>query len=205
MAAIRASVAAGGDAYGALLETATAAAALRPVAALASDAPAIIAALLAAGNERAAARWWPIASAADGDARARAWALLAVGSGVSASVDSFKDWRSRTEATPRSAGVLLAALTGLGAARGGDWDALRRELITPAAGRWRAAITSAGRRGAAGEVALLAATGLQGRWADVPPAHGEAIVAALAASGRRAEARHFAAEAVTRAAGSLPV
>jgi hypothetical protein len=128
---------------------------------------------------------------------------------VSASVGSFKEWRSRTDATPRSAGVLLAALTGLGAARGKDWDGLRRELITPAAGRWRAAIDNAARRGAAGEVALLAATGLQGSWADVPPAHIEAIVAALVASGRRAEARQFAAEAVTRAGasagGGLPV
>jgi hypothetical protein len=205
MATIRASVTAGGDPYGALLETATAAAALRPVTALSAEAPAIIAALLAAGNERAAARWWPVASAADDDAKARAWALLAVGSGVSASVDEFKDWRSRTNATSRSAGMLLAALSGLGAAKGNDWDGLRRDLIIPATGRWNAAITSAGRRGAAGEVALLAATGLQGGWADVPPAHVEAIVAALVASGRRAEARQFAAEAVTRAGGGLPV
>jgi hypothetical protein len=101
--------------------------------------------------------------------------------------------------------VLLAALSGLGAARGQDWDGLRRELITPTPGRWRTTIDNAARRGAAGEVALLAATGLQGGWADVPPAHIEAIVAALVASGRRAEARQFAAEAVTRAAGSLPV
>ncbi len=205
MAAIRASGAPGEDPYGALIETATAAAALRPVAALAEESPAIIAALLAAGNGRAAARWWPIASDASADVRARAWALLAAGAGVSASVDMFKDWRRRTDATPHSAGVLLAALTGLGVARGSDWDSLRRELITPAAGRWRAAITSAGHRGAAGEVALLAATGLQGKWIDVPPAHVEAIVAALVASGRRTEARQFAAEAVTRAGGDLAI
>jgi len=204
MAAIRASVSAGGDAYGALLETATAAAALRPEAALASDSPAIIAALLAAGNERAASRWWPIARAADDDARVRAWALLAVGSDVTASASSFKEWRSGTDASPRSAAVLLAALSGLGAARGQDWDGLRRELITPTPGRWRTAIDNAARRGAAGEVALLAATGLQGGWADVPPAHIEAIVAALVATEHRAEARQFAAEAVTRAAGGLP-
>ena len=47
---------------------------------------------------------------------------------------------------------------------------------------------------------LLAATGLQGGWADVPPAHVEAIVAALVACGRMTEARLFAAEAVTRTA-----
>jgi hypothetical protein len=49
-------------------------------------------------------------------------------------------------------------------------------------------------------VALLAATGLQGGWADVPPAHVEAIVAALMACGRVTEARLFAAEAITRSA-----
>lgn len=203
MAEIRASAADGNDAYGALLETATAAAALRPVEAPADDSPAIIAALLAAGNEGAAARWWPVASTAGDEARARAWALLATGSTVTASIGDFRDWRSRTDATPRAAAVLLAALSGLGVASGSDWDDLRKELIGPGATRWRAAITSAGRRGAAGEVALLAATGLQGRWADVPAAHVEAIVAALVASGRRAEARQFAAEAVTRAAGGI--
>lgn len=204
IAAIRASGAEGSDPYGALLETATAAAALRPAAAIADDSPAIIAALLAAGNDAAAARWWPVASAADGDVRARAWALLAAGAGAAVTVDAFKDWRSRTDASPRQAAVLLAALSGLGAARGRDWDGLRRELITPAAGRWSAAIAAAGQRRAAAEVAVLAATGLQGSWADVPAAHVQAITAALIASGRRAEARQFAAEAVTRAAGGLP-
>lgn len=204
MAEIRASAGPGDDPYGALLETATAAAALRPVDALADDSPAIIAALLAAGNERAAARWWPVASAAGDEARARAWALLATGGTLPATIGDFRDWRSRTGASPRAAAVLLAALSGLGAARGGDWDELRKELIGPGAPRWRAAITRAAQRGAAGEVALLAATGLQGSWADVPAAHVEAIVAALMASGRRAEARQFAAEAVTRAAGVLP-
>ena len=204
MAEIRASSAQGADPYGALLETARAAAALQPVDDLADESPAIIAALLAAGNERGAARWWPVASTASNETRARAWALLATGSTVPASIDDFRDWRRNTDASPRAAAVLLAALSGLGAARGGDWDDLRRELIGPGARRWRAAITRAGQRGAAGEVALLAATGLQGNWADVPAAHVEAIVAALMASGRRAEARQFAAEAVTRAAGGLP-
>lgn len=203
MAEIRASAADGADPYGALLETATAAAALRPADALADDSPAIIAALLAAGDERAAARWWPVASSAGSEARARAWALLATGSTLPATIGDFRDWRSRTNASPRAAAVLLAALSGLGAARGGDWDDLRKELIGPGASRWRAAITRAGQRRADGEVALLAATGLQGSWADVPAAHVEAIVAALMASGRRAEARQFAAEAVTRAAGGI--
>jgi len=45
---------------------------------------------------------------------------------------------------------------------------------------------------------LLAATGLQGVWADVPPLHVLAITKALTASGRQKDARLFAAEALTR-------
>ena len=94
----------------------------------------------------------------------------------------------------------MAALSGLGQARGGGWDGLKRDVIRPVNNRWSAALASAARRRAAGEVALLAATGLQGGWADVPPAHVEAIVAALMACGRVTEARLFAAEAITRSA-----
>lgn len=93
----------------------------------------------------------------------------------------------------------MAALSGLGQARGGGWDGLKRDTIRPVSNRWTAALVNAARRRAAGEVALLAATGLQGSWADVPPAHVESIVAALVACGRVTEARLFAAEAVTRA------
>ena len=51
---------------------------------------------------------------------------------------------------------------------------------------------------------LLGAVGLQAAgangWADVPPAHLEAIVAALVACGQTREARLLAAEAVMRTA-----
>jgi len=97
----------------------------------------------------------------------------------------------------------MAALSGLGQAQGSGWNGPKRDLIPVVSNRWTAAIRAAGQRRAGGEVALLAATGLQatpkGGWADVPPAHVQAIVAALVASGRVAEARRFAAEAVTRA------
>jgi hypothetical protein len=96
--------------------------------------------------------------------------------------------------------MLLAALAGLGQARGSDWDGLKADLLRPLANRWTAALAAAAQRRAAGDVLMLAATGLQGGWADVPPAHVEAIVAALMAVGRPTEARLFAAEAVTRAA-----
>lgn len=198
LAAIRSDVAAGADPYGALLETATAARAIRPAAALASAAPDIIAALLAMGDARAALAWWPAVRDGDAAVRLNSWALLAAGSGgVPISVADFKDWQGSV--SPRAAAMLLASLSGLGQAPGSDWAGLKRDLIPPVANRWTAAIRSAGQRQAAGEVALLAATGLQGAgWADVPPAHVEAIVAALVAAGRVADARRLAAEAVTR-------
>lgn len=196
IAAIAASAGPDEDPYGAVLEAATAAAALKPAAALAGQADSIIAALLAAGNVRAARAWAPYA----GDAPVRARLLLAAGTGTALSAGDFRDWRGEAKASPHAQALVLAALSGLGQARGSGWDGLTREAIKPLANRWTAALARAVQRRAAGEVAVLAATGLQGGWADVPPAHLQAIVAALVACGRVTEARLLAAEAVTRAA-----
>ena len=185
----------GEDGYGALLEAATAAAALKPAAALAGQSDVIIAALLAAGNTRAARAWWSVAQDADNDVRVRAQALLAAGAGVAMDSGDVRAWRDAAKASPRREAMLVAALSGLGQARGLD-----RDGIKAISNRWSEALASAARRRAAGEVALLAATGLQGGWADVPPAHIEAIVAALMACGRVTEARLLAAEAITRSA-----
>ena len=84
--------------------------------------------------------------------------------------------------------------------RAGQARGLDRDGFKAISNRWTAALASAARRRAGGEVALLAATGLQGGWADVPPAHVEAIVAAFMACGRVTEARLLAAEAITRSA-----
>lgn len=186
---------AGDDDYGGLLEAATAAAALKPAAALAGQSDVIIAALLAAGNTRAARAWWPVAQDADDDVRVRAQALLAAGAGVAMDSGDVRAWRDAAKASSRREAMLVAALSGLGQARGLDRDGFKT-----ISNRWTAALASAARRRAAGEVALLAATGLQGGWADVPPAHVEAIVAALMACGRVTEARLLAAEAITRSA-----
>ena len=186
---------AGDDDYGGLLEAATAAAALKPAAALAGQSDVIIAALLAAGNTRAARAWWPVAQDADDDVRVRAQALLAAGAGVAMDSGDVRAWRDAAKASPRREAMLVAALSGLGQARGLDRDGFKT-----ISNRWTAALASAARRRAAGEVALLAATGLQGGWADVPPAHVEAIVASLMACGRVTEARLLAAEAITRSA-----
>lgn len=185
--------------YGALIEAATAAARLPITADSAADSADIIAALLSAGDTRTALRWWPIADKANAGVRARAWALLATGTGgVPNGADEFDDWRSATKATDHQAAMLLAGLAGLGVANGSDWAGLRRKLLPSTQTSWTRAIASAGAGRRAGETIILAATGLQGAWKDVPPQHLYQIVLALNRVGRPLEARLIAAEAVTR-------
>ncbi|MBU6166578.1 MAG: hypothetical protein KGQ52_10670 [Alphaproteobacteria bacterium] len=186
--------------HGALLETAGPAAALQPDAALADQADWIIAALLAAGDARRAAAWWPVAATADAAIKARAWALLAVAGAQPASAAGFRDFVQQSDAPAHGQAMLAAALAGLNPTA--DWRRATADRVQPLANRWTVALAAAARRGAAGEVMLLAATGLQaagtGGWADVPPAHVQAILAALIACNRPQEARRLAAEAVMR-------
>ncbi len=181
--------------YAGLIQTAPAAARLPVSDAVEADAPDIIASLLAAGYTRQARAWWPVADKAGGAVRARAWALLAVSGLISATPDAFSSWRSDTDADDRAAARLYAMLSGLGFARGGGWPS---DLLPGAESGWSRAIAAAGSARRPGEVALLAATGLQGQWADVPPLHLLRITEALTRAGRSADARRIAAEAVTR-------
>ncbi|WP_439534546.1 hypothetical protein [Polymorphobacter sp.] len=186
--------------YAGLLQTSAAAARMAPSAAAAESSADLIASLLSAGDVRAARRWWPVAQTAAAPVRARAWALLAVAGAVPATPSEFDDWQSATDADDRASARLLAALSGLGAARGAGWSGLASDLLPAADSRWSRAIRAAGAARRPGEVVMLAATGLQGRWADVPALHVLAITEALVASGHRDEARLFAAEALTRTA-----
>jgi hypothetical protein len=200
MVAIRAIWKAAGDSadgrYGALIETGEAALRIAPDKALAGDAADMMASLLAVGAPQAAARWQSVAEGADSKTKAQAWALLAAGGGsVELSTSRFEDWRSTV--SNHRAGLLVAALTGLGRASG-DWDSLRSELVGDATNSWTRAIDAAAARRQTGAVVVLAATGLQGRWADVPPLHLQHAIAALVQVGRVHEARMIAAEAVTR-------
>ena len=96
------------------------------------------------------------------------------------------------------AAVLLAGLAGLGVARDSDWAGEIADRLPATADSWTRAIDAAAAGGRMGEVIILAATGMQGGWAAVPPAHLQHIVAALTRVGRTVEARLIAAEAVTR-------
>ena len=198
-AALRAIIASGtgDDRYGALIEAAPAAARLPVSPASADDSADIIAALLTAGDTRTALRWWRIADNAPDAVRARAWALLATGTGgIKATSGDFADWRKATKASDHQAAMLLAALAGLSVAD--DWDSERDELLPATGNSWTRAIAAAGAGRRTGEVIMLGATGLQGRWQGVPPLHLYHITAALTRVGRGEEARLIAAEAVTR-------
>jgi hypothetical protein len=184
--------------YAGLLQTGPAAARLAPASATAAASADVIASLLASGNIQAARRWWPVAQSEGGAVRARAWALLAVSGSVPATPDEFRDWQSDTSADDHAAARLLAALTGLGLTRGGGWSGLVDDLLPTTDSGWSRAIRAAGKARRSGAVALLAATGLQGTWADVPALHILAITEALVASGHAEDARLFAAEALTR-------
>jgi len=164
----------------------------------ADDSGDLIAAMLAAGLDRNAARWANVVP--DGSL---GWALLAVGapggnrviseSGVDAFVDddgSMDQRRSR---------FLVAGLAGLNRIAADDRQSFERRLgmNLGRATRWSRAIDAAARRGDEGMVAILAAVGMQGRsWAAMTPMHLFHIVGALNAVGLEGEARMIAAEAV---------
>jgi len=193
------------DRYGAHVETALAAARLPVDAALAADAPDIIGSLMSAGLAPAAARWAKVAAGGSPSVRGAGWALLAGGGTVAISPKAMSDWLASADAgsrvaTRHRAALLLAALDALGRTRGDSgWDRLRTDLgLAPVSNSWTQAIDAAAAAGRPGEVAVLAATGLQSAWRAVPPAHFGHIVGAYARVGRRSEAELLVAEAVMR-------
>lgn len=184
--------------YAAHVETALAAARLPVDAAVSSDAPELIAAMLAAGIEDRAARWWPVVKDGDDAASRAAWALLAVGANGGVGVSPARYAAYAKDVSSHRAALLLAALDGLGQARGSDWQSARDGAGLTVSNSWSNAIDAAAAAHRTGEVAVLAATGLQAKWAAVSPAYLAHIVAAYVAVGRSHEARMLAAEAVTR-------
>ena len=185
--------------YAAHIETALAAARLPIDRGVAADAPDLIAAMLAAGIEDRAKRWWPVVADSDDADSRKAWVLLAVGAngGIPVSPGRFAAWAK--DVSPHRAALIMAALDGLGHARGGGWDATRNGVgLIAVSNSWSHAIDTAATARRTGEVAVLAATGLQSGWAAVPPGHFAHIIAAYVAVGRTHEARMLAAEAATR-------
>jgi hypothetical protein len=185
-----------------LILTAGAASHIAPSADRSGDAAELIASMLTAGLDRAAARWSAVVQESGDD---RAWALLAVGAPQpavdlgSGRIDSFVD--NDDSSGRRRAQFLVAALAGLGRIDAAEASRLAARLGADLGrtDRWSAAIDRAARNREAGTVALLAAVGMQtGDWYGVPPEYLFRIIRALRAVGHEYEARMIAAEAITR-------
>lgn len=193
--------------YAAKILTARAAARFPADESHAEAAPDIVASALTAGYVRSALRWWPIAREEGGAARDQTWALLALADHtgrVPTSGDLFDGWyanereRVGEERAKRRAQLLAAGFAGLG--RGSGWDDVLDDLgIAPLDNAWTRRLDAAAAAGRVGEVAVLAAAGLQApSWGGVPPQHLAKILAAYRRIGRGNEARMMAVEALTR-------
>ncbi|HEX5317614.1 MAG TPA: hypothetical protein VFW46_00560, partial [Stellaceae bacterium] len=171
---------------------------------LAKDAPDLVAAMLAAGYDRAAARWTPAIGGmddADGD---RCWAMLALAAPDVADVGTGRLGAFiRRDTTPhklRSA-LLVAGLAGLGRISTDSANSLNRRygLGLGATTSWTRIIDATAGRGQAGTVLVLTGTGLQTpNWDKVPAAHLYHAIAALKRTGQEFTARMIAAEALSR-------
>ena len=191
--------------YASQIGSARAAARIVPNSRFAEQAGTLVGAMLSAGLDRQALRWWPVVSQRNepGDL---AWALLAAGApgnGVEVTRGRLSDWAQRLPGGVKShrAGLALAALAGLGRVDGDAARALAEDFGTTLGGdnRWLTRLGRAAAAGRKGEVALLAAVGMQtAGWNGVPPAHLYHIVAALKQVGLEPEARMIAAEAIAR-------
>jgi hypothetical protein len=185
---------------------APAAARIEPDADLQTQAPDLIASLLAAGLDRDAARWADAVRQMDDEPGDRAWAMLALGAPNAERADVSTGrinafiGRDKSPERKRSA-LLVAGLLGLGRI---DLDAANRlnsryHLGLDHQSSWTKAIDDAAGKRQPGAVAVLAGTGLQA--ADVarlPSSHMLHIVSALRRTGQDFAARMIAAEALAR-------
>lgn len=189
----------GGDGYGARVLTAYAAARIPASKAHASEAGELIAAMLAAGLDRNAARWSGVV-----EEGSLGWALVVLADprrtevGQSA-VEGFAG-SDNSEDQHKSA-FLLAGLAGIGRLNESDAAAVASDLgvdLTRQT-RWSRAIVDAAKVENRALVVLLAGLGMQGTsWKQMTPLHLYHITAALTRVGLEAEARMIAAEAVAR-------
>ena len=192
--------------YGAHALLGRAATRVPPSADLQSDAPDLIASMLAAGFDREAARWATAVNQMDDEYSDAAWALLALGAPDGTKVDvgvrridAFIG-RDKSEGRKRSA-LLVAGLVGLGrldAATAGRLSG-RYGLRLGLRSSWTRMIDQAAGLGQTGTVLVLAGTGLQAAsFNDVPPSHVYHAIAALRNTGQGFLARMAAAEALAR-------
>lgn len=177
-----------------------------PNADLESDAPDLVASLLAGGFDREAARWASALGDMDDEVADRVWAMLALGApdtrglGISAArIEEFAD-RDDSEGKRRT-GLLVAGLAGLGRINGATAGRLNSRHRLGLGGKtgWSELIDGAMRRRQAGTSLVLAASALQGREFDrVRPLYLYHSINALQRTGQAYLARMIAAEALAR-------
>jgi hypothetical protein len=186
--------------------TARAATRIAPDAELQDDAPDLIAAMLAGGFDREAARWIPAIRRMDDSAADRCWAMLALAApdpkdlGIGfGRIDAFAS--RDTSAGKQRSGLLVAGLAALGRIDRATAVRLdeRHSLGLAARTRWSGYADGAAERRQPGTALLLTASGLQAPGARAIGAfyllHS---VRAVRATGLDFTARMIAAEALAR-------
>ncbi len=173
---------------------------------LQSDAPDLVASLLAGGFDREAARWGQVLEDMDDGAADRVWAMLALaapetnGLAISeARIEDFAD-RDQSEGKQRTA-LLVAGLAGLGRIDANVAGRLNQEyqLGLGVQTGWTAMIDGAMRRRQAGTSILLTASALQARdFDELRAVYLFHSVNALRRTGHEYLGRMIAAEALAR-------
>ena len=167
----------------------------------------VIAALLAGGYERQAARWTKVVEGFDDEAGDRAWAMLALGlenpTGLSIDRGRIEDFADRDSSTDqRRTRLLVAGLAGLGridAKLAGQLNS-KFGLGLDRRTKWTNLIDGAAMRRQGGTAMLLTASAMQApRIGDVPALYMFHAMNALRRTGQEGVARMIAAEALARA------
>jgi hypothetical protein len=177
-----------------------------PDADLKENVPELISAMLAAGYDRAAARWAGAVrrmNDANGD---RAWAMLALAAPDRRGIDLSFNRITRFIGSDQSPGkvrssLLVAGLAGLGRINTETANALNRRygLGLGRTSSWTQVIDAAAGRGQSGTVLVMTGTGFQTTsFANVPASHLYHALAALERTDQDFTARMIAAEALSR-------
>ncbi|HZC38412.1 MAG TPA: hypothetical protein VE221_07030 [Sphingomicrobium sp.] len=209
LAAIRHLLAAGKDplqkeAMRALV--ARAATRVEPDAKLGPDAPDLISAMLAAGYDRATARWAGACAKMKDEAGDRCWAMVVLAApnadGLDLSAGRITSFIGRDISRNRfRSALLVAGLAGIGRITPDAANSLNRRygLGLGRQSNWTHAIDAAAARGQAGTVLVLTGTGFQtARFDQLPGSHVYHALTALERTGQDFTARMIAAEALSR-------
>lgn len=186
---------------------ARAASRITPSADLQTDAPNLVAAMIAGGYDREAARWLRVIDDMDDEYADACWAMLALAAPSNIPVDVSNSRvagfinRDDSEGKKRS-GLLVGGLTAVGRLDVGVAGNLngRFGLRLERRSRWTEMVDGAAARGQGGTVAILLGTGFSTNNVNqLPATHLFHAVAGLKRTGQEFAARMIAAEALSPA------